>query len=208
MKTIKSDLQAAYDADAERRAAAAGKREHWKLDARQAFVDLLKKENKKTILEIGAGTGSDSKFFQNMGFDVLATDLSPEMAKTCALSGLNATCFDLYELERLGKKFDAIYSMNVLLHTPKKDLETVLTGISNSLEPKGVFFYGVYGGIDEEKTMVDKRKMDMPRFFSFLSDESLLAIARSKFEIIDFETIDFGSDIPGLHFQSLFLRKN
>jgi cyclopropane fatty-acyl-phospholipid synthase-like methyltransferase len=207
MKNFKDELKIAYEADAKRRDDAEGKRDQWKLDLRQYFVDLLKKENKKTVLELGAGAGLDSVYFRQNGFDVLATDMSEEMIEMCKKRGLKAKTIDLYEIEKLKSKFDAIFSLNVLLHVPKKDIESVLQSIWKSLDSNGIFFYGVYGGVDEEKIITDKSKMGLPRFFSSLSDETLLELVRNRFEVIKFETIDIPSKTPGFHFQSLFLRK-
>lgn len=207
MNDFKQELKTAYNADAKRRDDADGKRDQWKLGLRQYFVDLLKKDNKKTVLELGAGAGLDSQFFKENGFEVLATDLSDEMVKMCQKRGLEATTFDLYDLEKLGRKFDAIFSLNVLLHVPKKDIKKVLEGIHNTLNDNGIFFFGVYGGIEEEKTIIDKSKMGLPRFFSFLSDETIQEIVKDKFDIIKFETIDVQGKQKGFHFQSLFLRK-
>jgi cyclopropane fatty-acyl-phospholipid synthase-like methyltransferase len=207
MDKFKQQLKDAYDTDAKRRDSAEGKRDQWKLDLRENFVNLLKKENKKTILELGSGAGLDAKYFQDNGFDILATDLSGEMINMCKKRGLNAQVIDLYDLSALNRKFDGIYSLNVLLHVPKKDLKVVLNGISNIIKPKGIFFYGVYGGIDIEEVITDKSKMNLPRLFSFLSDKTLLEIIKEKFEVISFEIVDIGSKRPGFHFQSLLLRK-
>jgi len=204
---FKQQLKVAYDKDALRRDSAEGKRDQWKLDLRQQFVELLKKENKNTILELGSGAGLDAKFFQDNGFEIIATDLSDEMVKMCKKRGLDTKVLDLYRLSTLGKTFDAIFSLNVLLHVPKKDLIKVLQGIHETLNPNGIFFYGVYGGIDEEKIVTDKTKMNLPRLFSFLSDDTLLDTVKELFEVIDFKTVDIGSDKPNFHFQSLFLRK-
>ena len=129
------------------------------------------------------------------------------MVKMCKKRGLDTKVLDLYRLSTLGKTFDAIFSLNVLLHVPKKDLIKVLQGIHETLNPNGIFFYGVYGGIDEEKIVTDKTKMNLPRLFSFLSDDTLLDTVKELFEVIDFKTVDIGSDKPNFHFQSLFLRK-
>lgn len=204
---FKQQLIKAYNKDAKRRDSAEGKRDQWKMDVREQFVSLLKKEGKKTILELGAGAGLDAKYFSDNGFDVLATDISNEMIKMCKKRGLNAKVVDLYELTSLGKTFDAVFSLNVLLHVPRKDLDTVLDNIYNALNKGGIFFYGVYGGTDEEKIINDKSKMGLPRFFSFLSDKTLLEIVQKRFEVIDFKIIDIDSKRPNFHFQSLFLRK-
>lgn len=204
---FKQQLKAAYDKDARTRDSAEGKREQWKLDVREQFVKLLKKEQKKTILELGSGAGLDAKYFQDEGFVVLATDLSDEMVKMCKKRGLEAKVNDLYNLRSLGSRFDAIFSLNVLLHVPRTDLEQVLKGIYDTLNENGVFYYGVYGGRDEEKIIIKKTQMGLPRLFSFLSDETIQKVIENLFEMIEFKTIDVGSDKPYFHFQSLLLRK-
>lgn len=204
---FKQQLKKAYDKDAKRRDQAEGKRDKWKLSLRKKFVNLLKDKNKKTILELGSGAGLDAKYFKDEGFDVLATDLSIGMVEMCKKRGLKAKVADLYHLASLKRKFDAIFSMNVLLHVPRKDLNKVLDNIARSLNDGGIFFYGVYGGYDKEETFVDKTKMGLPRFFSFLSDKTLQEVVQKSFEIINFKVIDFGSKKPGFHFQALFLVK-
>jgi len=205
--SFKEELKKAYDKDAKRRDSLADKRERWKLDTRQHFVDLIKSGDGKSVLELGSGAGLDAIFFKDCGFEVLATDLSSGMIKMCQKRGINAKVVDLYNLKKLGKTFDAIYSMNVLLHVPKKDIKSVLDGIYDTLNYGGLFFYGVYGGINEEKIITDKTKMGLPRFFSFLSDDFLLNLVKEKFEVLEFKTINIGSDDSNFHFQSLFLEK-
>lgn len=99
--------------------------------------------------------------------------------------------------------------MNVLLHVPRKDIEVVLDNIWETLEEGGVFLYGVYGGMDEEKLIVDRDKIetDIPRLFSFLSDDTLLSLVKKRFEVISFHALDIGSKISNYHFQQLLLRK-
>lgn len=204
---FKELLRAAYDADATRRTDNEDKRQSWKLSARQRFAELAKAEHKQTLLEIGAGAGVDSSYFQTQGFDVLATDLSPKMIEACKQRGVNAQVLDLYDITSLHKQFDAIYSLNVLLHIPKKDLKKVLAGIHDALAPNGIFFYGVYGGVEKEETFTDPSKMNLPRFFSFLDDQTLVDFASSQFTIIEADNVALEDDGSELHFQSLILRK-
>jgi len=205
---FKQQLRIAYDKDAKRRDYKEGKRNQWKLDVRQHFCDLLKKEGKRTVLELGSGVGLDAKYFQDNGFEVLATDLSNEMVKMCRKRGLDAKVVDLYNLSSLGKKYDGVYSMNVLLHIPMKDLCKVLKIIALSLNEGGIFFYGVYSnGSDEETTFTDKSRMNLPRLFSFLSDKTLLDVVKERFKIINFRKVEINDNNPNFYFQSLFLRK-
>lgn len=206
---IKEQLIQAYDADAQRRDSGDGKRGMWKHALREEFVSLVKEVNKKSILELGSGAGLDAKYFQDNGFTVTASDLSPEMVKVCERRGLQAKILDMYDLKALGQTFDAIYSLNVLLHIPRKDIGLILENIADVLNPNGIFFYGVYGygNLDQEQVSVDERKMNMPRFFSFLSDETLLKEAKKKFEVIDFKRLELQEADPNYYFQALFLRK-
>lgn len=203
---FKNDLIIAYDQDAKRRKANEDKRDGWKADVRKKFMDLLKNENKKTLLELGAGIGTDAKYFMENGFNVTAIDISEGMVKECINKGINAKVMDLYHLEELKKKFDAIYSMNVMLHVPRADLDMILRKILMILNRGGLFYYGTYGGITEEKIINDKKTNYMPRFFSKLNDNDLLD-ATKMFVKVDFEIIDIKSDQKGFHYQSLILRK-
>lgn len=204
---IKQQLVVAYDVDAGRRSKVSD-RNGWKAEVRQNFVNRLKNESKKSILELGAGAGVDARFFARQDFDVLATDMSPGMVKACQESGIRAKVLDLYDITSLGQQFDAVYSMNVLLHVPPEDLDQVLVGIRDALEDNGLFYYGVYGGPTKQETITDPSRVDLPRYFSFLSDADLKNIVQRYFEIVDFAAIDIGNDQSGLHFQSLLLRKS
>ncbi len=206
--TFKDDIKKAYDADAGRRKKADDSKEPWKKDARKGFTKLAKDANKKTLLELGSGTGEDALYFKKQGFDVTATDLSEKMVEKCKERGLNAKVVDLYHLESLKKTFDCIYSMNVLLHVPRKDLSRVLDLISDTLNTKGLFFYGVYAnGKNVKKIITDKKKMGLPRFFSFLSDKTLLEYTKEMFEVVKFKRINIEANTEGFYFQSLTLRK-
>ena len=66
-------LRAAYDGRAAWRDRQS--KEPWKVAERQALRDRLAPGAR--LLEIGAGTGQDSAWFQQEGLGVVATDLSP-----------------------------------------------------------------------------------------------------------------------------------
>lgn len=211
-ENLKNQLAAAYDADAQRRGSS-DFREDWKLKQRDRFAQVIKAEGKKSLLEIGAGDGFDASYFQYQGFEVLATDLSPKMVEECERRGLSARVADVYSLDKLGRTFGAVYSMNVLLHVPQKDLLLVLKNVRDALNDDGLFFLGLYGGVEREEVKSDSNMMNMPRFFSFVSDATLKGIVSSVFEIVSFEVVrpenfNVGGKEPGFHFQALTLRKS
>jgi len=85
--TMKLNLRKYYDHDAKRRNK--GSKQEWKFTERRKFSELALKEGKINLLEIGAGTGQDSMFFMEQGFDVTAIDLSSEMVKIYNLNSVH-----------------------------------------------------------------------------------------------------------------------
>lgn len=193
-----------YDRQAEQRNTS--EIEDWKAIERSEFLALLHSEHKQSLLEIGAGHGRDSKFFQGNGFQVTCIDLSPEMVKLCRQKGLNAHVMDMINVDFADNSFDATYSLNSLLHLPKKELPIVLDNIRKVLKPNGLFFLGVYGGYDFEGIW-ETDSYNPKRFFSFHSDEKLKQIVTKSFELLSFKRIvTFGDE--NIHFQSLTLRNS
>jgi SAM-dependent methyltransferase len=73
-------------------------KEAFKIDERQRFLDLLRERDATSLLEVGAGTGHDSLYFQRQGLRVLCTDLSPAMVELCRAKGLDARVADFLGL--------------------------------------------------------------------------------------------------------------
>ena len=121
-------------------------KEPWKLAERQAFRERLAPGAR--LLEIGAGTGQDSSYFQQEGFAVVAADLSAAMVERCRAKGIEAHVMDFLQLDFPAGSFDAVYAMNCLLHVPNHDLPAVLAVVRSILRPGGLFFLGVYGAND------------------------------------------------------------
>lgn len=201
---LRNNLRQSYDRKAEERDTRTI--QAWKLAERQAFLSLLQQEQKRTLLEIGAGTGIDGKFFQEQGLEVVCIDLSPEMVKFCRQKGLAAYVMDFGDLHFPPAAFDAVYALNCLLHVPKVELPAILKAIERLLKPGGLFYMGVYGGYDYEGIWQDD-SYEPKRFFSFYSDEHLEAAVQAVFDVHSFKRIAFDGKEATLHFQSLVLRK-
>ncbi|MEV4575007.1 class I SAM-dependent methyltransferase [Nonomuraea jabiensis] len=196
-------LRTAYDDGAQRRDAM--NKAQWKLAEREAFLGRLQDGRCRRLLEIGAGTGQDSVYFQENGLEVVAVDLSPAMVALCREKGVEAHVMDFLSLDFAPGSFDAVYAMNCLLHVPNSDLPAVMEAIHTLMRPGGLFFLGVYGGgslTGEGPFEEDDHRP--PRFFSFRSDEQLQEYARKAFEVVDFHTVEADE----LRFQSLTLRRS
>jgi len=202
-KQVIDNLRNAYDQKVSEREA----REliAWKAAEREEFLALLQNEGKYNLLEVGAGTGIHGKFFQDNGLEVICTDLSPNMVACCRKKGLQAHAMAFLNLDFPTKSFDAVFAMNCLLHVPRRDLAHVLVSVRDLLRPGGLFYWGQYGGIQQEGINAEDHYTPK-RFFSFLTDAQVKDFATRYFELLSFNCIDLEND--EMHYQGMVLRKN
>lgn len=200
---LKTKLRETYDKYAKERETSV--MQDWKLEERSRFLTALQDEHKHTLLEIGAGTGRDSKFFKDEGFEVTCIDLSPAMVEHCRQKGLSAYVMDMTSIDLPENSFDAVYSMNSLLHLTKDEFSEVMLRANFLLRTDGLFYVGVYGGYDFEG--ISENDAYIPkRFFSFFTDEHLQTEISKVFDVLTFNPVIFEIENP-LHFQSLILKK-
>ena len=170
---LRDRLRQAYDSGAEARDRSVLPK--WKASERAGFLSQLRANGLMRLLEVGAGTGRDGRFFADQGREVTCIDLSPEMVQLCRNKGLEAQVMDVVELSFADESFDAIYSFNSLLHLSKSELPAVLLEIRRVLRREGLFYFGTYGGFDHEGVH-EGDDHDPPRFFSFYDDEQLKCV--------------------------------
>jgi SAM-dependent methyltransferase len=197
---VLADLRSAYDAGAAEREAMV--KQQFKLDERAAFLDRLRAVEAETLLEVGAGTGQDSAFFVSEGLDVTAVDLSPEMVEWARAKGLRAYVRDVLDLGFEPGSFDAVYSVNCLLHVPNADLPAALDAIATVMKPGGLAYLGVWGGRSHEGPLEGDTHVP-PRFFALRADHELFDYADAVFDVVDFHTVEDHE----WHFQALTLVK-
>jgi len=202
---VRAGLREAYDRHAEERDG--GGIQDWKIAERDRFLAALRETKAETLLEIGAGPGRDSLFFAERGLRVTAVDLSPEMVRLCRDKGLDAREMDMAELDFPDGSFDAVYALNCLLHIPKAELGAVLREIRRVLKPGGLFYMGVYGGIDSEGVW-EQDVYEPKRFFAMYEDDAMREAVGSVFEVAHFGVVKLAEGGRQPHFQSMFLRKS
>ena len=195
------ELIEAYERHAHERAA--NFPEEFKRQARIEFLNFLNREQRKTILEIGCGPGQDARFFQSQGFSVFAIDNAPTMVKLTNNRGIPAKVLDCYELDQISETFDAVYTMNCLLHIPKKDIGRIFGLISSRLNGEGLMYLGLWGAEDFEGIWTQD-KYEPKRFFSFFEAETLLKVVQYTFRLEYYRRIEARE---GLTFNSLIVRK-
>ena len=206
-RDLRASLRESYGRKARERDLAAT--QPWKAEERKRFLDLLRSEGARTLLELGAGPGKDAEFFRGHGLRVLCTDLSPEMVALCRSKGLAARVMDLANIDLQPESFDAVYALNCLLHLPARELPVALGGIRAVLKPGGLFYLGLYGGKDHEGVR-EGDPYEPKRFFSFHTDERLREIVAGQggFDVYSYRRIELAAaQTDEMHFQSLILRR-
>lgn len=145
-----------------------------------------------SILDLGCGSGRDSVWFINQGFDVTAIDASSEMIRHCkSLIGDRAILADLEEFETT-EKYDGIWACASLLHIPRERLAAAITKYSAMLKPGGCFFMSFKNREQDYKK--DGRIFTCftpPSLEQYLNDLNLF----NKIDI--YETEDVRPDRPG-----------
>ena len=176
----------------------------FKVRERSEFLKFLQDEGRETLLEIGCGPGGDALFFQNQGFRVLAVDNAPTMVKLTAEKGVPARVLDCYNLDEIHERFDAVYTMNCLLHIPKRDFDQVLDLISGRLNENGIMYIGIWGDQNFEGIW-EKDRYAPKRFFSFWKTEALLEVLQRSFKLEYYRRLE---PHEGRIFNSIIVRKH
>ena len=178
--------------------------DEFKIQERSEFLKFLKAEERDTLLEIGCGPGQDAQFFQSQGFQVLAVDNTPTMVQLTAEKGIPAQVLDCYDLDQIDEHFDAVYTMNCLLHIPKRDFDQILYLISRRLNKGGLMYLGLWG--DENFEGISEHDQYEPkRFFSFWKTEALLEVLQRSFRLEYYRRLE---PREGWIFNSFIVRKH
>jgi len=200
-REIKQSLIISYDKSAKDRSNR--QIDEWKIIERNTFWGFLKKEEKQSLLDLGAGVGRDSKFFKDNDLKLVCIDISSISIETCKEKGLEAYVMDFYNLEFEDRKFDCIWSLNSLLHVPKKDISKVFEEMRRVLKPSSLIYIGTYGGYNFEGIW-EEDTYEPKRFFSFYTVEEIMNILEKYFEIIYFKKIY--AEKKKMDFYSIILR--
>jgi SAM-dependent methyltransferase len=93
-----------------------------------------------SILELGCGAGGDTAEMLARGFEVRATDGSPEMAVVASKHlGRTVETLLFHDLDEVDA-YDAVWANACLLHVPRTELADVLARIWRALKAEGVFY--------------------------------------------------------------------
>jgi 2-polyprenyl-3-methyl-5-hydroxy-6-metoxy-1,4-benzoquinol methylase len=108
------------------------------------FTELLPEGG--SILDLGCGSGRDSAYFIDHGFDVTAMDASEEMCDLASIHiGQDVLKLSFDEID-FDEVFDGIWACASLLHVPGHKVDEILNKINKSLKINGILFMSFYYG--------------------------------------------------------------
>lgn len=130
------------------------------------FLDGIPK--KGLIMDLGCGSGRDSKYFLKNGYRVVSIDGSKSLAKK-ASEYLSQEVLVMDFNDVLYKnKFDGIWACASLLHIPKDEFIFVMNNLLFSLKRKGKMYISLKEGIGES--------YEGDRFYQYYSDDEIRKI--------------------------------
>ena len=106
--------------------------------AQEKFLQLL--PGSASILDFGCGSGRDTKYFLEKGYQVASTDGSAELCRLAgSFTGIKVKEMLFQELDEVGV-YDGIWACSSILHLPKQELLSVIQKMCIALKDNGVIY--------------------------------------------------------------------
>ena len=143
------------------------------------FLMLL--PDKAYILDFGCGSGRDSKYFLEHGYEVKAIDGSIELCKLAEKHiGQEVKCMKFDELSD-NNVYDGIWACSSILHVERENLPDILKKMIKALKENGVIYTCFKKG--------DKIEIKDNKYYNYITKEILEDILKeidTNAEIIDY----------------------
>ena len=125
--------------------------------AQDRFLQLL--DENASILDFGCGSGRDTKYFLDQGYQVTATDGSAELCRLAsAFTGIEVKEMLFQELDDMGT-YDGIWACSSILHLSKIELLPVICKMCMALKGSGVIYtsfkYSDFEGVRNGRYFTD-----------------------------------------------------
>lgn len=131
------------------------------------------------ILDMGCGSGRDSKYLLQAGYKITAIDGSKEL---CGLAsqyiGQQVRNINFLDINDIGV-YDAIWSCASLLHLERDDIPQVLNKMNTALKDDGTIYLSL-------KIGKDYTEYENGRLFTYYTEDSLSTLLKeSNFNIVE-----------------------
>ncbi len=127
------------------------------------FLELLPKDAR--ILDFGCGSGRDTKYFLDCGYQVDAIDGSMELCRAASeYTGIHVKQMLFQELTEV-EKYDGIWACASILHVKKAELPDIIRKMSLATKENGIIYvsfkYGDYEGERNGRYFTDMTEISM-----------------------------------------------
>lgn len=136
------------------------------------FINRL--ESGSHILDFGCGSGRDTKYFLDQGFQVTAIDGSVELCKFASeFTGIEVKHMYFQELSEV-EAYDGIWACSSILHLPYDELQDVFLKMVVALKDKGIIYtsfkYGTFEGERNGRYFTDMNEEKFNKFLEQFQD--------------------------------------
>lgn len=156
-------------------------------ELRADFAALLVREQRRNVIDVGAGPGGDAPVFRDAGIDYVGVDLSVVNAEVAHRLGRSVIPGSLYAPPFRLAAFDAGWTMSTLVHVPDSRFDEAMSATTALLRPGSPLAVGLWAGVDREYVNETDR-FDPPRFFSTRSSDRVREMLGGHGTIEAFET--------------------
>lgn len=161
----------------------------WWVEGTDTFISLLPAG--AVVLDVGCGGGVKSRYLAQRGLRVTGIDFSDKLIDIAKreLPDIDFKVMPMQDVPSLPQEFDGIFAQASLLHIPRDEIQSVLSGLVSKLKALGYLYVAVKGPKEgrplEETQTEDDYGYEYSRFFSYHSLEEL----RAYFDELGLETV-------------------
>lgn len=142
--------------------------------------------DKRDILDLGCGSGRDTRAFLDAGYRVSAIDGSAEICRAAShYTGIEVKCMDFFDIKD-EEAYDGIWACASILHVEKSRIPQLLKILYRALKKGGILYmsfkYGEHNGFRDGRHFTD---LDEDGFSELLDQLYSENIKRKDFAIID-----------------------
>lgn len=136
------------------------------------FIEKLSKT--AIILDFGCGSGRDTKYFLEQGFQVEAIDGSKELCRIASeYTGINVRQMFFQELNEV-ERYDGIWACSSILHLPVNELGEVIQKMAAALKKNGIIYtsfkYGTFEGERNGRYFTDRTEASFADLIKDMDD--------------------------------------
>ena len=158
-------------------------------DSQKLFASYMKEGG--VILDFGCGSGRDSAWFREQGFEVVPCDGSPVLANLAQqYLGTPVKVMEFNELDET-EVYDGIYASASIMHLEYDQLLSLFPKMIRALKPEGILYVSFKYG--ENDGYYGKR------YFTYMTEERFAGLAAQFPQLKVLMTETFGNPQPGLH---------